>query len=139
MYHFTVDSLALTPGNGITRLQNIRLKPVGTKAEFTAKLPYLKDMFDLSFKEGYLKNIDWWSLIGNDGFYGDSVHLTGGFIKVFDDRRLPASPESKVGNYPQQMLMKIDFPIHVRGIALEDIFVSYEEVNPKVDLSLIHI
>lgn len=135
MYHFTVDSLALTPGNGIMRLQNIRLKPVGTKAEFTSKLPYMKDMFDLSFKEGYLKNIDWWSLIGNDGFYGDSVHLTGGFIKVYDDRRLPASPESKVGNYPHQMLMKIDFPIHVRGIALEDIFVSYEEVNPKVDRS----
>ena len=51
-------------------------------------------------------------------------------------RREPASiPQgSKVGRYPQQLLMKIPFPIFIDKLTVSNLDVTYEEINPKSDM-----
>jgi hypothetical protein len=134
MYRFTIDSVSLKPMAGLMTANNIRLTPQGSKDEFSKKLKVLKDRFDIHIKEASIKNINWWSLISNEGFTGGSMNLSGGYISVYDDRRLP-QPASKMGNYPHQLLMKMPFPVMIKSISIKNIDVSYEEFNPAAGRS----
>jgi hypothetical protein len=132
LYRFTVDSVTLKPMMGLMSANNIRLSPQGNKDEFSKKLKVLKDRFDIRIQKASVKNINWWSLISNEGLIGENMTLTGGYISVYDDRRLPP-PASKLGKYPHQLLMKIKFPVRMNSITLNNIDVSYEEFNPVAD------
>ncbi len=129
-YNFTIDSIALNPRQGTMHAKNIRFKPIGSKADFSAKTKFMQDRFDILFKESRFININWWSLIGNEAMLADSLHIKGGFINVYNDRSLPSAGKSKVGNYPHQLLKKIDFPVNMKFMSLRNIDVSYEEFNP---------
>lgn len=135
LYKFSIDSIALKPHLGSMQARSIRLQPIGSKDDFSDKIPYLKDRFDVDINEANIKNINWWGLLSNDGFFGDNMNLSGGFIKVYNDRRLPISGISKVGNYPHQLLMAINFPVKMDEVSINNVDISYEEFNPKSDIS----
>lgn len=135
LYHFSIDSIALNPRMKSMQAKSIRLLPIGSKDDFSDKVPYLKDRFDVDINDVNINNINWWGLLSNDGFFGDNMNLTGGFIKVYNDRRLPISGISKVGNYPHQLLMALDFPVKMDQISINNVDISYEEFNPASDIS----
>jgi hypothetical protein len=134
MYQFSIDSVALDPQQATLNVTNIRLKPVGTKDEFSKKLSFQKDMFDIFIDNGIVENVNWWDLLGNDGLFCSRAKMEGGYVKIYHDRSLPLG-KSKVGNYPHQLLMKADLPIHMNYLALQNVKVSYEEFNPRADKS----
>jgi hypothetical protein len=51
------------------------------------------------------------------------------------NRSLPAPTESKVGNYPHQLLMKLKLPVKIDKINVKNLDLSYEEYNPKSEKS----
>jgi hypothetical protein len=134
LYRFTIDSVTLKPMLGLMSANNVRLNPQGSKDEFSKKLKVLKDRFDIRIEKATVKNINWWALISDEGLFGENMTLSGGYINVYDDRRLPA-PESKMGNFPHQLLMKVKFPVKMNSITITDVDVSYEELNPVTDKS----
>lgn len=129
-YNLEVDSVALRPQFGVMQFFDIRLQPIGTKDQFSDKLSKMEDRYDINFKKAEIKNVRWYDLLAENGFYGGAMNISGGYISVYDDRRLPV-PESKLGKYPHQLLMKIDFPVYMSSINIKDIKVIYEELNPK--------
>ena len=131
-YNLEIDSVALRPQNGIMQFFDIRLQPIGTKQQFSDKLKKLEDRYDIHFKQADIKNVNWIDLISENGFYGEEMIIKGGYISVFDDRRLPV-PESKLGKYPHQLFMKVDFPIFMQRINIQNIKLVYEELNPKTE------
>ena len=48
---------------------------------------------------------------------------------MYKDWNLPPSPGLKVGKYPQQLLMKIPFPIDIDKLKVSNLDVTYEEIN----------
>ncbi len=129
-YNFTIDSVALRPQNGTMDVFDLALKPIGTRDQFSAKLDVMDDQYNIRVNEAAVKNINWFSLLSEDGLFGDEMEIKGGNISVYDDRRLPA-PASKEGNYPHQMLMKVKFPIFMGKVLMHDMKIVYEEFNPK--------
>lgn len=130
-YTFSIDSVALKPQLGTLKVKGLRLKPVDSKIDFNDKLRFQEDRFDISILEVDVKNMNWWSLLANDGLFADAGTLKGGYLKVYRDQTLPLSAESKVGKFPHQELMSLSFPIHVNELFFQDLNVSYEEFNPK--------
>lgn len=130
-YTFSIDSVALKPQLGTMKVKGLRLKPVDSKTDFNDKLRFQEDRFDISIVEADVKNMNWWSLLSNDGLFADAGTLKGGYLKVYRDQTLPLSAESKVGKFPHQELMSLSFPIHVNELFFQDLNVSYEEFNPK--------
>lgn len=131
MYHSTIDSISVDPQNKILNAHHVKIEPQYSKTEFGKKVGYMKERYDFLADEIEVKNIDWWSLMNGEGVYGDEVTLTGGHINIYLDRSQPISGKSKVGNYPQQLVMKIEKPINIELLRINGIFVSYEEFNPK--------
>lgn len=129
-YNFTIDSMALRPQQGSMAMYDIKLKPIGTKDQFSAKLDKMEDQYDIHVKHAAVKNINWFGLLAEDGFFGDEMEVNGGYVHVYDDRRLP-SAENKEGNFPHQMLMKVKLPVYMAKLQLKDLDIVYEEFNPK--------
>jgi hypothetical protein len=130
-YTFSIDSVALKPQLGKMKVKGLRLKPVDSKTTFNKKLRFQEDRFDIAINELNVQNMNWWSLLSNDGLFADAADLKGGFINIYRDKTLPLSDESRVGKFPHQELMNLPFPIHVNKLALQDFSVRYEEFNPK--------
>lgn len=130
-YTFSIDSVALKPQLGTMKVKGLRLKPIDTKTDFNDKLRFQEDRFDISILETEVKNMNWWTLLANEGLFADAGTLKGGYLKVYRDQTLPLSAESKVGKFPHQELMGLPFPIHINQLFFQDLNVSYEEFNPK--------
>lgn len=128
-YHFDIDSIAVRPLYGTLQFYDLKLEPEGTKEEFGKRVGHQQDRYDIKIKKGYVQNIDWFSILSEDGFYGDAIKIDGGVINIYHDRSLPDGPV-KSNNFPHQMLMKAPFPVAIKKMLIKDLFVSYEELNP---------
>ncbi len=129
-YHFNIDSIALRPQDGNMHFFDLTLKPEGTKEDFSKIIKYQQDRYDLKIKKGTIKNINWFSLLAGEGFYGDEMMAEGATVNIYHDRSLPAGPP-KSNNFPHQLLMNAGTAVSVKKILLRNMTIMYEELNPK--------
>src|SRR5207342_50198 len=106
----------------------LSLKPRGKKENFSQKLSYYKDRYDITIAKASVKNIDWWQLVSEDGFTANYVKLNDGNVEVFADRTLPDPHKNKVGNYPHQLLMRLKLPVMIDKIDVSNFRVTYTEL-----------
>jgi hypothetical protein len=133
-YLFSIDSIAMRPKYGTLQFYNLRFKPGESKEQFMQKLVYGEDMFDIAVKSGIISNINWFTLIGEEGFFGDEMKISGGFLNVYNDKGLPAG-KPRYKNFPHQKLLRAGFPMSLKKIFINDIDVVYEEFNPATGKS----
>ncbi len=131
LYVFKVDSIALLASSRTMDLTGISFKPKGKKEDFSKKLSFYQDRYDIKFESATIKNVDWYGLLSEEGFTASNISLNNGDIEVYADRSLPSSGKIKVGNYPHQLLMKIEMPLVIDTVALNNIKITYKEFNPK--------
>lgn len=129
-YHFDIDSMALKPLYGTLQFFHLTFKPEGSKEDFSRRLKYQQDRYNILIKSGEVKNLHWFNLLSKDGLMGDEIKLTGGTIDIYHDRSLPLAPP-KSDNFPHQMLMKAGLPLSIKKVSFSDLRISYEELNPK--------
>lgn len=130
LYKFSIDSVALQPQEASLQVYKVRLQPFESKEKFNNKLLYSKDRYELYCKYMLVKHINWWALLEGEGIHCKEINATGGYIDVFKDRRPPSSKKNKIGNYPQQLLMKVNLPVEVQKMTIADVKVTYGELNP---------
>jgi len=131
LYYFKTSAISISAAQHRIILQDVEMKPRGTKEQFQSKLKYQKEMFHLFLKRVEFNSVDWWSLMNRDKFIATQGAMTGGFLKVYLDRTLPRPPLLKTSNFPHQLLMRVPMPIAVDHISVQDLDVSYEEFNPS--------
>lgn len=131
LYAFHFDSAMLNAASHEMNISHLTFKPNGNKNDFSEKLPYYKDRYDVDVKHAAIKNIDWYHLVAGENFTALDAKLSNGTVEVFADRTLPPAPKSKVGNYPHQLLMKVKMPIYISKIETENIKVTYKELSAK--------
>ena len=130
LYLFSVDSIALHASTGNMDLTGIEFKPRGKKEDFSSKLKYYQDRYNIDISTMSFKNIDWYKLLSEDGFSTSEAGLSNGEIEIFGDMSLPSSGENKLGKYPHQLLTKIEMPLQVPLVKLKNFKLVYKEFNP---------
>lgn len=131
LYNFHVDSFSLNAASHFLEATGLSLKPLDKKENFSQKLPYYKDRYDITIAKASVKNIDWWQLISEDGFTASQVKLNDGNVEVFADRTLPDPHKNKVGNYPHQLLTRLTLPVMIDTIRVQNFKVTFTELNEK--------
>ncbi len=134
LYYLGIDSVTINALQKDLTAYSFTVIPRDDKNTFTKKLPYVKERYNITFKEVFFKKIDWWSVVSNEGFAAKEAFVKNGKLEVYKDRNLPPFPGSKVGKYPQQLLMKIPFPITIDTLKISNLDVTYKEINPKSDM-----
>ena len=134
LYFFKVGSISVLGEQHKIIASRVELKPRGDKKQFPRKVPVRKERYDLAFPNVILNNVDWYSLLNHEKVIAEEIELNSGSFDVFLDRT-PPPHAFKSHNFPHQVLKRLPFPLSISRLRLNNIDVSYEEVNPDIKKS----
>ena len=118
---FTADKLKKT-----LNVSSVKVIPQLSEEAFMARQKVQTDRYDLSFTNLNFTGVDIAALTDNKQLIAETGTIQPS-IKIFNDRTLPPNPASKVGNYPQQMLLKVDMPVFIKKLTVRNGLVAYKE------------
>jgi hypothetical protein len=133
-YFYKFEGFEFNNEDGLFSIKSVQIEPQLSEAKFAAFSKLQKDRFNFSFRNISLKHINLKRLMMAD-VVADSLVIKDGNFKVFRDRSYPRDKLSRVGQFPQQLLMKMPLTLSLKKIIVSNAFVEYKEKNPKSDYS----
>ena len=109
-------------------ISKLSFVPTKTRQQFTSSLKQSKELYRLSLPSVVINRIDWWKLINEDEIIADDVLANNGKLSIYFNRSLP--PRSRMGQFPNQLLMKLPVHLDIAQLRLRNLDLSYEEFNP---------
>jgi hypothetical protein len=119
---------------GLFSVKEALIEPQLSEDKFAAFAKVQTDRFNIGFKNISLKHINLERLILAD-VIADSLTIQDIKFKDFRDRSYPDDSISKVGQFPQQLLMRMPLAISIKKVIVKEAFIEYKEKNPKSDSS----
>jgi hypothetical protein len=129
LYDLKIGSVAVKEPQQIITLQNLTFKSKLSRQAFQKRFKVRKEIFDLSMPSITIQKMNWWDLLNEEKLEADEVTVGNAKLAVYLDRT-PA-PASKMGNFPNQLMMKMKLPVAVSKIKLTNMEVAYTEFHPK--------
>ncbi len=125
-YNYTFQNVALNSLQKQLKIGAINIKSFFSEKEFANKAHFQKDRYDVSLNGIALKGINMKNLLDKKIFASDLV-INNTSVKIYRDLQKPLDGKSKVGNYPPQMLKKLELPINISHVVLQNAFIQYKE------------
>ncbi len=110
-------------------LLGFRLAASVSKQEYYRQAGMQKDMFDLDFPLVTFSRFDWNALMKKGHLKCGEITLKNPVVKDYFSRLAPPNTQSKYGKYPHQILQKLDLPLNIPKITLQNANGSYTEVS----------
>jgi hypothetical protein len=131
MYFLKADTLILHAAQKSIDVTGLSLQPRYSKQDFGKHLKFYKDRYDIKFKTASFNNIDWYKLFLGEGFTAKHATFNNGSMEVYADKNIPPSTKSKIGNFPHQLLARLDMPVDIDTILIKNFEFTYRELNIK--------
>jgi hypothetical protein len=128
VYNLKVDAVTLKAPQQQVVLQDVSLTSPYNKIAFTQKQKKATEWYHLTIPAANINGINWWRLLNEEEVMANAVRTQGGKLMVYFDRNLPA--RSKMGNFPNQILQKLPIKLSVQKMHVQNLDLSYQEVNP---------
>lgn len=125
-YKISVGPFAMNNAKTTLQLNKVSVTPLLSEAAFMQKQRFQKDQYGLSFNNIILTGINAQALINEQKVIAENASLQP-VIKIYNDRTLDFDTSSKIGLYPHQMLYKLDVPLKIKTIKINNGLVSYRE------------
>ncbi len=126
VYSYLYQDIVLNSLREQLDIASYQIKPLYTEREFAKREPFQKDRYDVAFKGISLKGIDMRNLLEKK-IIASKLLINSTSAKIYRDLKKPLKDKSKVGNYPSQMLSKIDLPVNISRATLSHVYVEYRE------------
>ncbi|MBC7829531.1 MAG: hypothetical protein H7122_17430 [Chitinophagaceae bacterium] len=129
IYFLRIGLLTVRAPQKTMTIDNLSFASQYNQQQFQKKHTRQKEQYDFSAPKITLHNIDWWSFMQQDRFVADELVMHNAKLKIRLDRSLPR-PLSKMGNFPQQVVMKLPIRIDVGVMKIRNLDLLYQEYNP---------
>ncbi|MBA4852971.1 hypothetical protein [Emticicia sp. BO119] len=116
------------------KMSEYHLRPRAGEMNF-AKISGGRDRAEVIFKNIVIKDIQPEMLFPDNKLYAHTLSIDGGSVKVFNDKRYPRLKRNKIGEYPHQILKKIDLKLNIDTINIHNVQVTYSEFDPEAKLT----
>lgn len=126
LYTFNAKNARL---NSLTKQLDIGsfdIDPFAGEKQFASHFDYQTDRYDVHFEGISLRNINMNDLIDKTISASD-LDIDKTVARIYHDLHKPLRQKSKVGNYPSQLLQKINLPINIPSLMLKDASIEYRE------------
>lgn len=125
-YKYGLDDIRINSRTKSLKIGSAYSTPVLSETAFAKHYKYQRDRFDASMKGITLHGIRMNDLFNNK-LVATGLTVSQTSLKLYRDLTRPLEQKSKVGNYPSQLLKKLDFPVHITKASLPSVYVSYRE------------
>ncbi|RYY71962.1 MAG: hypothetical protein EOO13_01215 [Chitinophagaceae bacterium] len=125
-YKISLGAFVLDNKQSSLKLQSFSLSPLISETAFMKQQKFQKDQYNISLYNILLTGVDVKMLVNEQQLVAERATLSPQ-VKIFNDRTLPFDTTSKIGMYPQQQLYKLDFPLYIKTLTINNGHISYRE------------
>ncbi|HMG83012.1 MAG TPA: hypothetical protein VK559_08245 [Ferruginibacter sp.] len=126
LYDITAAGVQLDNVKQTVSVHSIQVQPKLSEQQFVRQSIHQRDRFDLLFNNIALQGVNFKELISDNKLEVNNGSLQP-IIKVFNDRTVPPDSSSKVSKYPNQQLIKLNFPFYIKELKVNNGYVAYTE------------
>ena len=126
IYKISMGAFDISKVSGTVHIQYFSVKPNVTSEVFVKSLKVQKDLYDMNIKNVTITGVDMNKVITDKMLFAEQATLQPN-INIFNDRTVAPNTESKVGNAPHQLFMKMKFPVYLKKIIVKNGTVKYTE------------
>ena len=135
LYNIAANQASYSSSEKIMEFEDFSFHPAMSDGAFIRHFGYQHEIYKLSIPVIRLKNIFMPHWINNNSLRADTIELVSPRIAVSMDRNANPNPNSKMGQYPHQLLQKAPFEIDINRLTVVDGTVIYTEKNNKNQLT----
>lgn len=128
LYNFRIGDAVVNASQKRVVLKNLSFQSPLSQEAFVRKQKVAREMYGLFLPSLTVTGLDWWSVLNEEEVIAREAVTSGGKFSVYFDRGLP--PKNKMGNFPNQLLLKLPVQVDIARLKIRNLGVSYEERNP---------
>ncbi|MEO6135190.1 MAG: hypothetical protein ABIP35_08560 [Ginsengibacter sp.] len=125
-YDFKFNTISLNSLKKQLQIGSFKIIPYTGEISFAAREHFQSDRYDVSLSGIALNGIAMNDLLDNK-LIADELIINNTVGKIYRDLTKPLEKKSKVGNYPSQLLKKLDMPVKVSKAVLRNAYIEYKE------------
>lgn len=126
MYTVTPGTIALSTGESMISVMNLKITPNYSRYDFSRKLGYQMDRMDISIGKVQIRKIDFRQLLINQKFLASHVLIDSLVMDDYRDKRVPARPDFKPPLL-HRAVQEVKGYIKIDSVALTNGKVTYSE------------
>ncbi len=130
-YHLSIDEINFNSSGKKLNARDLKLNLASTQEHFYEKWGVQKEIYDLHLPTIEVNDIDWKRLFNKKELFASTIYLNQSKLMVLFNRQLPPNPASKMGNHPNQMLMKLKLPVYIEDIRMNNGDITYTEISKR--------
>ncbi|MES2881007.1 MAG: hypothetical protein V4676_02575 [Bacteroidota bacterium] len=128
LYNLKIGKVTIREPQQTVSLANVSFtSPYGRKG-FVRKQKFSKELYSLNTPAVTIAGLNWFTLMNEEELVADAINMERGSLSIYLDRSLP--PKSKMGNFPNQLLLKLPMKINVAKVNISNMNFAYSEYNP---------
>lgn len=112
-------------------LGQFSVEPRYSKAQFDVKAQTQRDRFDVQLNNIEISSLQPRKLLEQQVIWANKLTIASARLDIYRNRNLPMPPGNKLGQFPNQLLLKLAIPIYIDTLIGNRTELSYTEVNPK--------
>ena len=126
VYKINVGPFKLDNYHSAISIKEISIISPDSWQKFTHALKFQKNFFKFRFSDITATGVDTKKLLAEKTFISEDVSVRP-LLEIFNDRTIPADTASNMGQYPQQMLQKVNCSIYIKTLHANRGVVHYKE------------
>lgn len=130
-YRAKFEDLAFNTQDQRLQLTQVSFAPTMNKSTFFKRKNMNVTMAVLNFDTIRVDGLDFRSLVNHQKIAAKSTRLKNGATNLYMDKRYPPRPGTRIGTAPHQQLMKINMPLHIDTVWVDNVDVLYGEMSGK--------
>lgn len=131
-YQYKFNDILLNSLKKELRIAHFSILPYRNESQFANNESFQQDRYDVQLSGINLRGISMDDLL-SEKIIANELVVSNTSAKIYRDLRKPLKKVSKVGNYPSQMLQKLEIPVNIQKVTLENAFIQYKEMEVASD------
>ena len=131
MYKMKAKLITYSSDNRSLQVKEFKLQPTLDEDAFYKVVGVQRSRYTILFDDVRFTNFRLERFLHNNEILADSVLFQNPDAVIYNDRTYPPDIESKIGKSPQQQLLKANPIIAIKGIAVQNVNLTYTEKNDK--------
>ena len=128
-YSFKAETIDFSRKRKELHVMSLTLKPVISRDRFYKIIGHQKVMYDLEFPSIRIEDIDWPAFLDDRAIVADRVTMDDPRFMTFLNLILRPAPEDKLGEFPNQLLQRCRYPMHIKQVSVNNAFIKYTEIS----------
>jgi len=131
MYSMRVDTIKGSTSSKKVSIKGLKLIPLYDELAFSRKYNVQKDRYNLNFNDIEFEGMDFAGFNTDEKIHARAVTIGPANVEVFMSRESPPPPGLDKGqNYPHLALKRLNTPIIIDTVKLNQVDIKYSEYNP---------